>query len=313
MTTASPRVTITPGSTGAKRRVSVGTALIYLFVGVFALLCLYPFVLVIAGSFTTKAYSTIHGFTLWPGVDGLTTAAYRSLFVNMTFIKNGYKVTLFTTIFGTACSLFTNSMMGFVLSRKQLKGRRVINFYVLFTMLFSGGMVPWYIICIRYLGWMVDTIWALIIPMLAGPWNIFLFRNYFNSVPDALYESARIDGAGDFRIYTQIYLRVSAPVLATVTLFTALGFWNDWWLGMMLIKDHTELYPLQMLLRNIISNLQFLQTMESSAQVQMMMASIPSDSVRMALVIVTTGPILLLYPFVQRYFVKGIMVGAVKG
>ncbi|MDR2656662.1 MAG: carbohydrate ABC transporter permease [Oscillospiraceae bacterium] len=311
--TVSPRISATPASTGVKRRFSVGTFFIYLFVGAFALMCLYPFALVIAGSFTTKAYSTLHGFTLWPGVDGLTLAAYKSLFVNMTFIINGYKVTLFTTIFGTLLSLFTNSMMGFVLSRKQLKGRRVINFYVLFTMLFSGGMVPWYIICIRYLGWMVDTVWALIIPMLAGPWNIFLFRNYFNSVPDALYESARIDGAGDFRIYASIYIRVSTPVLATVTLFTALGFWNDWWLGLMLIKDHTELYPLQMLLRNIISNLQFLQTMESSAQVQLMMASIPSDSVRMALVIVTTGPILLLYPFVQRYFVKGIMVGAVKG
>ncbi|MDR0395737.1 MAG: carbohydrate ABC transporter permease [Oscillospiraceae bacterium] len=313
MTASAPNTPSVDRSAGIKRGFSAGSFFIYLFVGAFAMMCLYPFALVIAGSFTTKAYSTLHGFTLWPGTDGLTLAAYQSLFVNMTFIVNGYKVTLFTTVFGTMLSLFTNSMMGFVLSRKHLKGRRVINFYVLFTMLFSGGMVPWYIICIRYLGWMVDTIWALIIPMLAGPWNIFLFRNYFNSVPDALYESARIDGAGDFRIYSSIYLRVSAPVLATVTLFTALGFWNDWWLGLMLIKDHTELYPLQMLLRNIISNLQFLQTMESSAQVQMMMASIPSDSVRMALVIVTTGPILLLYPFVQRYFVKGIMVGAVKG
>ncbi|MDR1598696.1 MAG: carbohydrate ABC transporter permease [Oscillospiraceae bacterium] len=313
MTGASPKISAVPGKAGAKRRPSAGSFLIHLFVGAFALACLYPFALVIAGSFTTKAYSTLHGFTLWPGVGGLTLAAYQSLFVNMTFIVNGYKVTLFTTIFGTALSLFTNSMMGFTLSRKQLKGRRAINFYVLFTMLFSGGMVPWYIICIRYLGWMVDTVWALIIPMLAGPWNIFLFRNYFTSVPDALYESARIDGAGDFRIYSGIYIRVSAPVLATVTLFTALGFWNDWWLGLMLIKDHTELYPLQMLLRNIISNLQFLQTMEASPQVQALMASIPSDSVRMALVIVTTGPILLLYPFAQRYFVKGIMVGAVKG
>jgi len=296
-----------------RSRPSVGTALIYLFVGVFALLCLYPFVLVISGSFTSKAYSTLHGFTLFPGIDGLTLAAYKSLFINKRFILDGYKVTLFTTCVGTVMSLLTNSMMGFVLSRRHMKLRRVINFYVLFTMLFSGGIVPWYIICNRYLGWMVDTIWALIIPMMAGPWYVFLFRNYFFSVPDALYESAKIDGAGDMAIYLRIYLHVSAPVLATVTLFTALGYWNDWWLGMMLIKDHTELYPLQMLLRNIISNLQFLQTMESNAQVQMMLASIPSDSVRMALVIITTGPILLLYPFVQRYFVKGIMVGAVKG
>jgi putative aldouronate transport system permease protein len=297
----------TPG-----RRFSVGMMLVYAFVGLFAALCLYPFLLVISGSFTTKAYSTLHGFTLFPGASGLTLAAYQALFVNKTFIINGYKVTLFTTTVGTLLSLAVNSMMGFVLSRKSLKLRRGINFYVLFTMLFSGGMVPWYIICIRYLDWMVDTIWALIIPMLASPWYIFLFRNYFFSVPDALYESAKIDGAGDFLIYRRIYIRLSTPVLATVTLFTALGYWNDWWLGMMLIRRDT-LQPLQMLLRNIISNLQFLQTMESSPQVQMMMASLPSDSVRMALVIVTTGPILLLYPFVQRYFVKGIMVGAVKG
>jgi putative aldouronate transport system permease protein len=295
-----------------RRSFSLGTALIYAATALFALLCLYPFLLVISGSFTSKAYSTLHGFTLFPGISGFTLAAYKALFVNKTFILNGYKVTLFTTVVGTLLSLTVNSMMGFVLSRKSLKLRRFINFYVLFTMLFSGGMVPWYIICVRYLDWMMDTIWALIIPMLAGPWYIFLFRNYFSSVPDALYESAKIDGAGDFRIFTQIYIRLSTPVLATVTLFTALGYWNDWWLGLMLIKRDT-LQPLQMLLRNIISNLQFLQTMESSPQVQMMMASIPSDSVRMALVIVTTGPILLLYPFVQRYFVKGIMVGAVKG
>lgn len=294
-----------------RKRLSVGQILVYLFVGLFSAACLYPFLLVIAGSFTTKAYSTLHGFTLFPGKEGFTTAAYETLFVNKSFIINGYKVTLFVTFFGTIASLFVNSMMGFVVSRKSLKFRRVLNFYVLFTMLFSGGMVPWYIICVNYLK-IKDTIWALIVPMLAGPWNIFLFRNYFFSVPDSLYESAKVDGAGDFRIYAQIYIRLSAPVLATVTLFTALGYWNDWWHGLMLI-DKSELLPLQMLLRNIISNLQFLQTMESSPQVQMMMASIPSDSVRMALVIVTTGPILLLYPFVQRYFVKGIMVGAVKG
>jgi putative aldouronate transport system permease protein len=148
--------------------------------------------------------------------------------------------------------------------------------------------------------------------MLCGPWYIFLFRNYFFSVPDALYESAKIDGAGDIRAFFQIYIRLATPVIATVGLFTALGYWNDWWHGLMLIEN-SNLWPLQMLLRTVISNLQFLQTMESSVQVQKMMATIPSDSVRMALVIITTGPIMLLYPFVQRYFVKGIMVGAVKG
>ena len=177
-------------------------------------------------------------------------------------------------------------------------------------MLFNGGMVSWYIIC-GMIG-IRNSLWALIVPMLCGPWYIFLFRNYFFSVPAALYESAKIDGAGDIRIYFQIYVRLATPVIATVGLFTALGYWNDWWHGLMLI-DNNNLWPLQMLLRTVISNLQFLQTMESSPEVQRMLATIPSDSVRMALVLITTGPIMLLYPFVQRYFVKGIMVGAVKG
>ncbi|MBQ8953856.1 MAG: carbohydrate ABC transporter permease, partial [Clostridia bacterium] len=185
------------------------------------------------------------------------------------------------------------------------------NYYVLFTMLFSRGMVPWYIICVNVLH-LKDTIFALLLPCMASAWNIFLLRNYFTSVPEEMYESARIDGAKDFRIYWNIYLPLSTPVLATVTLFTALGYWNDWWLGLMLI-DKSELQPLQLLLRNIISNIQFLQTMEQNPEIQRMMASIPGDGVKMALVIITTGPIILLYPFLQRYFVKGIMVGAVKG
>ena len=291
-----------------RERFSIGMFFIYLFVGVFALLCLYPFVLVISGSFTSKQEATLYGFSLFPR--SITFAAYEALFVNMRAIVNGYKITLFVTTVGTALSLLSNSMMGFVLSRRHLKFRAFLNFYVLFTMLFNGGMVSWYIMCGK-LG-MRDTVWALILPMMAGPWYIFLFRNYFFSVPAALYESAKIDGAGDIRIFFQIYVRLATPVLATVTLFTALGYWNDWWHGLRLIEKDT-LQPLQMLLRTIISNLQFLQTMESSPQVQALMASIPSDSVRMALVIITTGPIILLYPMVQRYFVKGIMVGAVKG
>jgi len=285
-----------------------GLILMYAFVGIFAALCLYPFLMVISGSFTSKQEATLYGYSLIPR--SLTMASYNILFANIRSIINGYKVTILVTIAGTLLSLLVNSMMGFVTSRRQLKFRKLLNFYVLFTMLFNGGMVSWYIIC-GIIG-IKNSIWALIVPMMCGPWYIFLFRNYFFSVPDSLYESAKIDGAGDIRVFYQIYIRLATPVIATVGLFTALGYWNDWWHGLMLIEN-SNLWPLQMLLRTVISNLQFLQTMESSAQVQKMMATIPSDSVRMALVIITTGPIMLLYPFVQRYFVKGIMVGAVKG
>jgi len=208
--------------------------------------------------------------------------------------------------------VIVNAMMGYVLSRKALRFRSFINLYVLLTMLFNGGMVPWYIVCTKYLH-LKNNIWALIVPSLVSAWYIFLIRNYFTSVPDEMWESAKLDGAGEFIIFRKIYLALAKPVIATVVLFSALGFWNDWWLGLMLI-DSSEKQPLQMLLRTIVANIQFLQTMgNKSAEAQALLASVPSDGVKMAMVIITTGPILLLYPFLQKYFIKGIMVGAVKG
>lgn len=292
-----------------KKRVTVGKILVYIFVGLFTLICLYPFLMVISGSFTTEEDAVLYGFSLIPR--HFTTAAYEALFVNKQAIFDGYKVTIFVTVVGTMLSLFVNSMMAFVLSRRQLRGRKFINIYVLITMLFNGGMVPWYIVCTRYLH-LQNTIWAMIVPSLVSAWNIFLMRNYFQAIPEEMYESAKIEGAGDFYVFRKIHLHLAIPVLATVLLFTALGYWNDWWLGLML-EEKPELQPLQMLLRNIIANIQFLQSMQNSPEILSLMNSIPSDGVRMALVIITTGPIILLYPFVQKYFVKGIMVGAVKG
>ena len=292
-----------------KKRMTIGYAMIIFFVGLFSFFCLYPFLLVISGSFTSRAAAVMHGFTLIPRE--FTLEAYKILFSNSRAIINAYRVTLIVTFFGTILALLINSMMAFVLSRPSLFGRKFLNIYVLITMLFSGGMVPWYIICTRYLH-LQDSYLALIFPMVVSAWNIFLIRNYFKSIPDALYESAKIDGARDFTIYRRIYLPLGKPVLATVLLFSALGYWNDWWLGLMLI-NRQEMQPLQMLLRAIIANIQFLQSNDASPEMQRMMANIPGDGVRMALVIITTGPIILLYPFVQRYFVKGIMLGSVKG
>ena len=179
-------------------------------------------------------------------------------------------------------------------------------------MLFNGGMVPWYLVCTQYLH-LKDTIWALILPSVVSAWYIFLIRNYFTGVPEELWESAKLDGASEIIVFLKIYLPLATPVIATVVLFAALGYWNDWWLGLMLI-DNSSKQPLQMLLRTMISNIQFLQTMsQQSSEVQAMLASVPGDGVKMAMVVVTTGPIILLYPFVQKYFMKGIMVGAVKG
>jgi putative aldouronate transport system permease protein len=292
-----------------EERSSVGYNLIILFVTLFSIVCLYPFLLVISGSFTTRASASANGFTLIP--QEFTLESYRVLFSNSRAIVNAYRVTILVTVTGTILAVFINSMMAFVLTRENLFGRKFLSMYLLVTMLFSGGMVPWYIICTRYLR-LQNTYFALILPMVVSAWNIFLIRNYFKTIPSSLYESARIDGAGDFLIYRRIYVPLGTPVLAIIMLFSALGYWNDWWLGLMLVEKQ-EMQPLQMLLRAIISNIQFLQTMDSSPQMQMMMANIPGDGVRMALVLITTGPILLLYPFVQRYFVKGIMLGSITG
>lgn len=293
-----------------KEKLTVGRILVHVFVIVFAFICLYPFLMVIGGSFMTQSEVTLEGFKVFP--KNPTLASYKMLLGNGNLILNGYKITLFVTTVGTFLAVVVNGMMGYVLSRRHMAGRRILNLYVLLTMLFSGGMVPWYMICTKYLH-LQNTIWALIIPSIVGAWNIYLIRNYFSGIPEELWESGKLDGASEFTIFSRIYLPLGKPVIATVVLFAALGYWNDWWLGLMLI-DRTELQPLQMLLRTMMSNIQFLQTMsQQSAEVQQLLASVPGDGVKMAMVIVTTGPIILLYPIVQKYFMKGIMVGAVKG
>lgn len=293
-----------------KEKLTVGRILVHAFVIAFAFICLYPFLMVIGGSLMTNSEVMNGGFRVFPKEP--TLASYKMLLANGNLILNGYKVTLFVTTVGTFLAVVVNGMMGYVLSRRHMAGRRVLNLYVLLTMLFSGGMVPWYMICTKYLH-LQNTIWALIVPSIVGAWNIYLIRNYFTGIPEELWESAKLDGAAEFTIFSKIYLPLGKPVIATIVLFAALGYWNDWWLGLMLI-DRTELQPLQMLLRTMMSNIQFLQTMsQQSSEVQQLLASVPGDGVKMAMVIVTTGPIILLYPIVQKYFMKGIMVGAVKG
>ena len=293
-----------------KERMTVGRFLVHVFVILFAFLCLYPFLMVVGGSLMTNSEVLQSGFKVFP--DEVTFASYKMLLGNGNLILNGYKITVLVTVVGTFFSIAVNGMMGYVLSRRRLAGRRILNLYVLLTMLFNGGMVPWYMICTRYLH-LKDTIWALIVPSVVSAWYIFLIRNYFTGVPEEMYESAKLDGAGEFKIFSKIYLPLGKPVIATVVLFAALGFWNDWGLGLMLIDDPAK-QPLQMLLRTMMSNIQFLQTMsQQSSEVQALLASVPGDGVKMAMVIVTTGPIILLYPFIQKYFMKGIMVGAVKG
>ncbi|MFE4711441.1 MULTISPECIES: carbohydrate ABC transporter permease [Paenibacillus] len=291
------------------RKFSLSQFLIALVIGLFSLACLFPFLMVVSGSLSTEKDIMQYGYSLWPKT--ITFDSYRILLLGSNRIFQAYGVSTFVTIVGTVLSLFLTSMGAYVMARRSFKYRNILSIFVIITMLFSGGLVPWYIIIVRYLH-LKDTIWALILPSLANAFNMFLIRNFMLSIPEDLHESAKMDGAGEFRIYARLIMPLALPVLATVGLFVALGYWNDWFLGLMFV-DKQELQPLQLLLRTLISNVEFLKSSSNAAAMQRISTQIPSESIKMALTVITIGPIIFLYPFLQRYFVKGLMVGAVKG
>jgi len=278
----------------------------YLSVILFSIFCLLPFWLMVAGAFTNENSIIQNGYQLFPKKFSLT--AFSTIFAgDRVFIA--YKITIIVTILGTFMAMLITAMMAYGLSLKTIKYRNQISFYVVFTMLFSGGLVPWYILITQYLK-MQDTIWVLFVPYLVNPWFMLLLRKFFSNIPDSLIESAKIDGAKDFYIFVKIALPLSLPALATIGLFYGLAFWNDWWLGLLFINDR-HLQPLQLLLRALVSNLSSeIQALNPNAKQGVIP---PAYSVRMATSIITIGPIILLYPFVQKYFVKGLTVGAVKG
>ena len=291
-----------------KKNLKSTTVIAYIVVSIFALFCLFPFIMVVSGSLTPEEDIVKYGYSLIPR--RISFDAYRILLYDIDRILNAYKITIFVTVVGTLCSLLVNSMAGYVLSRK-VRYQKPLLIFTIITMLFSGGMVPWYIVCVRYLH-LKDTVWALILPTVARAWYIFLLRNFFTGIPEEMYESSKIDGASELTTFVKIMLPLAKPAIATVTLFASLAYWNDWWAGLMLIDDSNK-QPLQLLLRTIVSNTQFLQSSPNAGMMQEVSNILPVESVKMAIVILTIGPIIFVYPFIQKYFVKGIMVGAVKG
>jgi len=282
---------------------------IYVIVFLISAACIIPFLMVISGSLSTQKDIMEHGYSLIPR--NVTFVAYQVLFMKIDIILQAYKITFLVTIIGTVASLLINAMVAYTISRKSVKYRNAISVYCLITILFSGGMVPWYIVCINYFH-LKDQLIALIVPYLANAWYIFLLRNFIGSIPEELHESAKIDGAGEMRTFAQIILPLSKPALATIGLFIALGYWNDWWLALMLVDDE-KLRPIQFLLRVIVSNIQFLQSQIGTSEIRNLTDMTPTEGLKMATCILTIGPIIFLYPLLQRYFVKGIMVGAIKG
>ena len=281
----------------------------YSFLIIFSLLCLLPFLVIISGSFTKESAILEKGFSLIPPEFSLD--AFKAVFAIPKNIINAYIVTIFVTTVGTFLSVFLSTLAAYVLQKKDFKYRNFFAFYFYFTTIFSGGIVPWYILMTQYLH-MKNNILALILPGLFNVFNLIIIRSFISSsIPSAIVESAQIDGASEWHIFFKLILPLSKPILATIGLFTALGYWNDWFNAMLFI-DKQSLMPLQYYLYKMLSQISMLRTLVAQVP-QMTAVTPPEESFKMAMTVITIGPILLLYPFVQKYFVTGIMIGAVKG
>lgn len=282
-----------------------------IFLMLLVIVIILPFLLLFLSSITEEGTLVRDGYTLFP--KELSLEAYRYIFVNSNKIFRAYAITIGVTIVGTALHVFLSSMLAYPLSLKKLPGRSFFSFFVFFTMLFNGGLVPTYMM---YTGTfhIKNTIFAMIVPgFLMSAVNVLLIRTYFsNNIPEALFEAAEVDGAGHFTVFTRIVLPLGKPILVTVGLFAGLGYWNDWTNGLYYISD-PDLWGIQNLLNKMISDIQFLQSGNSTITTAMSMGPLPSTSVRMAIAFIAMVPILILYPFLQKYFAKGIAMGAVKG
>ena len=280
----------------------------YVIVGVFGLICLYPLLLTLTVSFTPEDVINRDGFRVIPRT--WTTDTYTYIFAHSgARILKSYGVTILVTVVGTLGSMLVTCMIAYAISLKEMKYRNVIAFICNFTSIFSAGLIPWYVVCTNWYG-LRNNILALILPPLFAVWNMFLMRTYFKAISPSLYDAAKIDGAGHWTIFFRIALPLSITALLTVGLMYALSYWNDWWHALMFIDDR-DLYPLQYYLYSIVSNVHAV----SSGRVPSGAAAnirLPAETVKMAVTIITIGPIIFLYPFIQRYFVKGIMMGAVK-
>ncbi|MNZ18840.1 L-arabinose transport system permease protein AraQ [compost metagenome] len=281
-----------------------------LIAGLFAFLCVFPFLFVVIISFTDESVLARNGYRLIP--EKWSLAAYRYVFETADTLFQSYGVTIFVTIVGTIVSLLIISLYAYAVSRKSFKYRNFFSFFAFFTMLFNGGLVPTYIVVTQLLG-LKDSVWALILPMAVNAFYIMILRTFYtSSVPDAIVESGKIDGAGEFRIFLKLVLPLSLPGLATIALFSTLGYWNDWFNALLYI-DSPNLVPLQSMLMRIETSMQFiLQNSQNSSLSLEALRSMPQDTSRMAMVVLATGPIIFAYPFFQRYFIQGLTVGAVK-
>lgn len=277
----------------------------YIVVGLVAMIALYPFLCLFTSSFSSEHAIINYGYRLFPREFSLD--AYKTVFEYPEKIFNAYKVTILITVLGTLTSLFVSAMTAYVLFRKEVYYRNQLAFFLYFTELFNGGLVSFFIVVSKNLH-LKNTIFVLLLIPMFSVFNILVLRNFINSsIPYSLVESAKMDGASDFRVFLQIVLPLSKPALASIGLFIALGYWNDWWTAMMFVEKE-ELYPLQYTLYRMLSSAQISAAASENAVIKNM----PTETLKLAMTVVATGPIIFLYPFVQKYFVAGITIGSVK-
>ncbi|MGG1519521.1 carbohydrate ABC transporter permease [Paenibacillus oryzisoli] len=277
-------------------------AAVYMILIVLALLCLLPFLYVMAVSVTPESEVLRRGIVIIP--ESFTFAAYKEVFISHG-IGQAYKITLFRTIVGTALNVFFTIIAAYPLSKKYLPGRSTFLLFIVFTMMFGGGLIPTYLL-IRSLG-LLNSPWVLIIPQLISAFNLVIIKGFFEQLPAEIEESARVDGASELQSLWRIILPLSLPVLATISLFYAVGHWNSYFDAIVYLND-AKLMPLQVVLRNILLNIAA-QNADSMAN----SATVSKFAVQMAAVVVTTIPILIVYPFMQKHFTKGVLMGSIKG
>jgi putative aldouronate transport system permease protein len=300
----------THATTLTERRVSIGKLFIHLIFIALCAACIFPFLVIIGTSVQSESDIVKFGYSVIP--KNFTLDAYRVILHDPAMLLRSYFVTILTTVIGSLVGMWVTTTYAYAISRKDYRLRSFLAFFIFFTMLFHGGMVPSYILMVKWLG-LKNNLLALILPYLISGWFVMLMKGFLQTIPEALIESAKIDGASELRIFAQIVLPISKPALATLGLFFALQYWNDWWLTLLYVEqDH--LIKLQYLLIRVLKNMEYLNSAEAIeyglVKPGMM---VPSLSARMAMCILAAGPMLLVFPLFQKYFVQGLTVGSVKG
>ncbi|MFC4304020.1 carbohydrate ABC transporter permease [Cohnella boryungensis] len=281
----------------------------YVFIALFSVICLIPFVLAVSGSLSTESQIAANGYSFLP--QGFTLDTYKFMFgAKSEEIFRGYLTSITVTVLGTVSAVLVTSAYAYVITAKGFRYRNIFAFFAYFTMLFSGGTLPWYILTTKYYN-LDDTLAGLFVPYLLNVFLMYLQANYFKSIPHEVVESAQMDGAGHFLIFFRIMLPLGQVGLVTISLFYALQFWNDFFLPLMLVTDE-KLFTIQYMMYYMMANIQFLAS-GNAARISGAIIAPPLETAKLAMTCLTVLPIAILYPFLQRYFVRGIIVGSVKG